>query len=123
MRSKSKPLSAIPARKINTLSVDQSDRNGTRWSTANWRKADLARITDVGGLVPVNHLKTRSNPHLAFALWLEKTVKPETMEWIMSNERAFAMSFSAYRHLAGYQAYNISNNTNREAKPAESIYQ
>ena len=103
-----------------------SDRNGTRWSSSNWLNADLARITDVSRPLPVNHMTDRVNAYQAFAAWLDKTVTPETFDWIMANENAFATSYSAYRHLAQFEARmktNTNTNTtiNREGNgPAES---
>lgn len=108
-------------KKPRTVTVDMSDRNGTRWSTPNWLNADLARITEVQGMLPLNHLRGESNPHRAFFAWLGCHVKPETFDWIMSNENAFAVSYSAYRHLAGFQArMKTPNNINPEAQPGES---
>lgn len=103
-----------------SITVDMSDRNGSRWTTANWLNTDLARITEVQGKLRLNHLKGEGNAHKAFFAWLGSNVKPETFDWIMSNEGAFAISYSAYKHLAAYQA-RMKEPINREALPAESI--
>ncbi|MFN4143528.1 hypothetical protein [Aestuariivirga sp.] len=93
--------------------------NGTRWSAPNWLKADLARITEVTGGLPVNHLTDKLSPREAFAVWLGKTVRPETFDWVMSNENAFSVSYSAYRNLAGFEASMKTNPTsNREPQTA-----
>ena len=107
-------------RKPRTLTVDLSDSNGTRWTNWNWLQADLGRITDVSGTLPANHLTQKIKPYEAFSLWLAKTVKPETAEWIMATENAFVSAYAAYRSLAEHQANKLKKNHNSEAKPAES---
>lgn len=127
-RYQSRPLHTIPARKVNSITVKHNPDGTSRWNSANWLQTDYVNITEMHGMLPANHLSSRSDPRKCFMRWLEASVQPSTIDWIMSNETAYSTSYSAYLGLARCQAdlkrkakTNETTNSSNTADEAEKV--
>jgi hypothetical protein len=77
-------------------SLYHANRNGTRWSNPDHLNRDLDKIIET---TDADVLRRNRDPQATFYRWLERTVKPETIDAIMSSEHQYSISFSAWRLL------------------------
>lgn len=91
-----------------SLKFDKSDR----WASQEWIRVDAKAILDVSGPLPCNHLITRTPIYTAFRRWLQKTVKPETYEFILEDPASYSNTFLAYMNLAKQEAHSNKYNNN-----------
>lgn len=74
-----------------------------RWNSRDWMEQDLAAITAAFGPLPLNHLRKQAPPQVAFSAWLNATLKPETVEYVLSSDAGYAQSYAIFKSLAEHQ--------------------
>ena len=75
----------------------------THWSTDEWMAKDVAAISAAYGPLPLNHLKREAPPQTAFVAWLEKVLKPATVDYVLTNSGPYGQCYAIFRSLAEHQ--------------------